>query len=176
MAPRNDHAGGARASEEHYRSKRQRRRHRESSPTRHHQSLHDAPTTSESTTTTLSASALAKLDALNAKQEEYEPISQPRRAQRKEHLGYEAERRGRERRAARREQGRRKETEDHNHYREPRKSRRVVSGPLLEDGDYGAQYHRSRRKDEPPLPGGDMDWQDEEARRKKKRKWICRCY
>lgn len=174
MAPRTDRSAAARASEEYYRSKRHRRRRQDHSPSRNARSYND-PTTSESTTTTLSALALAKLDAINEKQgwDEYEPVSQPKRAVRKQGTDYEAERRDRERRAARREQRRRKETEDHNHYRESRKSRRVVSGPLLEDGEYEAQYHRSTRKNDPPLPGGYPDYEDEKARKRKRRKWIC---
>lgn len=170
MAPRNDRTRRARASEDYYRDRRRRppqdRRH-----DRHAQSLRDTPSFSE-TTNTLSEDSLAKLNALNEKVDwEQQDRRQARR--REEHEDrYEEERRERARRAARREQRRRKEHDDHNHYREKSGGRRVVSGPLLEDGKYEPHEYRSRRRREPF--SDPSQYEDEDARKRRKRKWICR--
>lgn len=175
MAPRTDRST-ARASKERHRTQRQRHRHDPLYSTHHVRQGYDGPPTAETSITSLSASALAKLNALNEEEErdDYEPVRSPRRAVTKQKRDDDAERQDREQRSARREQRRRKETEDHNHYRDVRKSRRVVSGPMLEDGGCDAYDRRSKWRDKPRLPGSDMtDYEAEEARKKNKRKWLC---
>lgn len=170
MAPRNDRTSRARASEDYYRDRR-RRPPQERSSQYHARSSRDTPTTSE-TTNTLSEDSLAKLNALNEKIDwDRLDRGKTRRQERDDEL-YEDERRERARRAARREQRRRKEHEDHNHYREKKGTRRVVSGPLLEEGEYESHQYRTKGRYETVSDPSQYD--DEDARKRKKRKWICR--
>ena len=131
------------------------------------------PHTDASTTTdTLSFDALAKLDAINQKLERNEQQRHSPRRYREEDPD-DDEARARARRAARRQERRRRQEaeEDHNHYREKRRTRRVVSGPLLEDGEYEPRQRRSKNEYQTIGPGSTFE--DEDARNRRKRKWIC---
>jgi len=128
--------------------------------------------TDSRTTTTLSFDALAKLDAINQKLERNEQRRHsPRHHHEKE--SHDDEERARARRVARREERRRRREaeEDHNHYREKRRTRRVVSGPLLEDGEYEPRQRRTKNEYQSIGPGSTFE--DEDARKRRKRKWIC---
>lgn len=122
------------------------------------------------TTSSLSHGSLARLDALNEKLgwNEYDNVQY--RVREKEEGRPRPSGRERTERVVKREHHHRREDRDHNHYREisgrhrGREKRRIVSGPLLEEGGNYAHHHKTRKR------GGAASEDDEEGRRRKRKR------
>lgn len=153
------------------------------------------PASTVTTSNALSTGALAQLDALNEKvgwqeygqeyarvDHEEQEMRRPERVRPRQHRVREHKEQHDDRyRVSKQEQRHRRDDRDHNHYREREtQERRVVSGPLAEEGGVRRGHHRNDRYDEKRShrragkPSEDND--DRARRKKKKRKCMCSNY